>query len=517
MATTYTIRIHAIPLTDADGGRACKVTAPEFAEAVAGVNEIYAPADIRFDFNPDRDWHPRRDTSLNSLQNGGSQWWKEANRVAAKHRGRLVVFLRWGNKMDKPASNWFAYPPDTGQAIPPSVSLPTANVDFVATGNQTTQFENSSGVFAHEIGHYLGLFHTHPGWGFTATDTIRGLVTAAGRAGLDGDLLSDTPPDPGVTYYRDEVSTDICGGPASFTIDGRAFSPDRSNVMSYFRCPPVRFSPQQIAVMRQTLRHRFRKHLIETNLGIRYSGVFRQATGGQALWVGDDWDGFTDTWRDLSNQGQRLVDLETYVIGGRRRFAGVFRPGTGKHALYAIDNWTTFTDTWKRLSGEGMRLIDFETWTQGSKRHYAGVFRAGSGKYALYAIEGWKPFTDKWRELTDDGLRLINFETWIQGGKRHYAGVFRAGRDAHALFAFDDWKAFTDKWKELSSDGLRLIDFETWTQGRRRHYAGVFRAGTNEYALWHNDDWFGFNNKVQELRAEGMHLVDLEVFGSKVS
>lgn len=74
MATTYTIRIHAIPLSDADGGRANTVTPAKFAAAVDAMNTIYEPVDIRFAFDPAQDWHPRQDTSLNSLHNGGSDW-----------------------------------------------------------------------------------------------------------------------------------------------------------------------------------------------------------------------------------------------------------------------------------------------------------------------------------------------------------------------------------------------------------------------------------------------------------
>ncbi|MFZ1287579.1 MAG: hypothetical protein WAR57_11160 [Candidatus Phosphoribacter sp.] len=466
MATKYTIRIHAIPLSDADGGRANTVTADQFAIAVDGMNTIFEPADIRFAFDPDRDWRPRRDTSLNSLNNGGSDWWVEANGVAAGLRGHLVVFLRWGKDPDKRASNWFAYPPDTGQNQPPSAQLPTPNVDFVAVTNSGNGFEDRAGVLAHEFGHYLGLFHTHPGWGNTAVETIESLVSVGGTAALDGDLLSDTPPDPGRFYYTEQVDASSCGGPASFKIGGKTFTPQRSNLMSYFRCPPVTITEQQITVIRTTLRHPTREHLVEASAGVRYAGVFLPGSDAHALWVGDDWEGFTDKWKALSADGLRLIDLESYVIGGRRRFTGVFRSGSGGHALWVDDDWKGFTDKWKALSADGLRLHSFETWGEGNGRRYAGVFLAGSG--------------------------------------------------GHALWVDDDWKGFTDKWTALSADGLRLHDFETWVEGRTRKYAGVFLPGSGGHALWFNDDWFGFHRKWQELSGQGLRLVDIEVFGSLV-
>lgn len=197
MATTYTIRVHAIALSDADGGRACTVTPERFAQAIEGVNGIFAPAHVRFAFDPQKDWHPRRDTSLNNLHNGGVKWWVEANEVAAKHRGEFTVFLRHGkHKGDpsEPARNWFAYPPNTGQRQPDRAKLPHDNIDFIAVTNQQNRFGSSGIVLAHEVGHFLGLFHTHPGWRTPDPDEMIALVESEGAAALNGDLLSDTPP-----------------------------------------------------------------------------------------------------------------------------------------------------------------------------------------------------------------------------------------------------------------------------------------------------------------------------------
>ena len=50
------------------------------------------------------------------------------------------------------------------------------------------------------------------------------------------------------------------------------------------------------------------------------------------LWVGDDWDGFEHKWQELSGNGLRLIDFETWLDGPVRRYAGVFEEGNDQHS-----------------------------------------------------------------------------------------------------------------------------------------------------------------------------------------
>jgi Bacterial tandem repeat domain 1 len=523
MPITYTIRVHAIPLSDDDGKRACSVTPETLTSALEAVNDVFEQAHLRFAFDPATDWKPRKSTSLNRLHNGpsGSEWWKEANEVAAGLRGRLTLFLRWGSDPAKAASNWFAYPPDTGQTQPPLAKLPHENIDFVAITNQSSKFSGSASsgcVLAHEIGHYLGLFHTHPGWGTTSVEKVIELVKDQGAAGLDGDGLSDTPPDCCIAYYAEKVSGDLCGGPKSFKIEGVTIEPDRLNLMSYYNgChPPAILSPQQVQVIRATLQHEKRKHLIEYSAGVRYAGIFSELPGKQALWVGDDWPGFKAKWEELDKKGLRLVDLDTYVIDSKRRYTGVFEAGHDEQALWVGDDWPGFKAKWEELHKKNLRLIDLETWLDGKTRRYAGVFREGTYQQALWVGDDWPGFKAKWEELHKKNLRLIDLETWLDGKTRRYAGIFHEGTYQQALWVGEDWAGFEAKWQELYKKNLRLVDIETWLDGKTRRYAGVFHAGTYVQALWVGDDWFGFEQQWNAQAKKGRRLVDIEVYGSKV-
>jgi murein DD-endopeptidase MepM/ murein hydrolase activator NlpD len=245
-----------------------------------------------------------------------------------------------------------------------------------------------------------------------------------------------------------------------------------------------------------------------------YAGVWEEATDGYFLWAGQEWAGFEAKWKELSKQNLRLIDIETYVEGGKRRYSGVWRAGSDGHYLWAGQEWAGFEAKWKELSRQNLRLIDIETYVDGGKRKYIGVWRAGSDGHFLWAGQEWAGFEAKWKELSGKNLRLIDIETYVDGGKRKYIGVWRAGSGGHYLWAGQEWAGFQAKWKELASQNLRLIDMETYEEGGKRKYTGVWKQGSKGHYLWAGVDWENFTSKWAENGQNKLRLVDLETYPS---
>jgi Ricin-type beta-trefoil lectin domain-like/Pregnancy-associated plasma protein-A len=261
------VRLHAVFLSDSDGGRPATIEPENVQELVARANTVLVQAGVRLLFDPEGDCEWVRDTDLNSMSNGSSgAWWNLPNAFAAKYPCRLVVFFRYGGTGPTPATNAFAFPPRTDYPVPSSAPLPTDNVCFVAFYGGTLWSANKD-TFAHEVGHFLGLYHTFPGWGDSGTGTLaaaRNYINAngGGASALDGDGHADTPPEAGSTFYSNVVSTNQCGGSGNYMIGSLTFTPDRQNVMSYFQCPPYHFTPDQVALIRRTLDHPTRRRLV---------------------------------------------------------------------------------------------------------------------------------------------------------------------------------------------------------------------------------------------------------------
>jgi hypothetical protein len=242
------------------------------------VNRVYRGTALRFVFDSLVGWVPREDSVLNRDMPGMQA---RANTLADNTPGRILLLLRFGSGT-MPTGNGNAYPPPGAATRPRNVNdidqryveLP----NFFAAGSGLDL--GNGGFVAHELGHYLGLYHTFPGWWdrpgpvYAAIDTLEADVDTAlvryirNNGGtidaLDGDAISDTPPDPARALYTTHRAN-ICTSNA-ITVTSYTFRPDIRNVMSYHDYTgcglTATFTPMQIQRMRQTLGHASRSHLV---------------------------------------------------------------------------------------------------------------------------------------------------------------------------------------------------------------------------------------------------------------
>lgn len=97
-------------------------------------------------------------------------------------------------------------------------------------------------TLAHEIGHYMGLMHTHGG---SSDELVDG-----SNCSSEGDMICDTPADPGLSGL---VDTACMYTGTALDANNQPYQPDPTNIMSYSRkvCR-TGFSPMQYAMINAT-------------------------------------------------------------------------------------------------------------------------------------------------------------------------------------------------------------------------------------------------------------------------
>ena len=277
----YTLRVHAIKLSNDDGSEPTPISPANVKEWVDKANKIFyisgAGIQLQFDPNPNGpDWTTLKNTKLNHISSADQSDWGQANKVAAAHPGKIVFLFRYsgGTGANANPGNGFAFTPQSGM-VTNFVALPGFNNTKVSTGSASGPFVQNIWQMAHETGHYLGLAHTFPDWNDSPTDTPAKAAeyikkNGGTAAALDGDGILDTPPEAGTAFYKNN-GWNYCTGHDSYVINGTktdgkpfsyTFTPDRKNVMSYFACETMKFTKGQVARMRETLQLPVRKHLI---------------------------------------------------------------------------------------------------------------------------------------------------------------------------------------------------------------------------------------------------------------
>ena len=152
-------------------------------------------------------------------------------------------------------------------------SFTHSEVQGVVLDNNCVVYLTDPSTFAHEMGHYFDLYHTHETFSF-------GVECPNGtNCSTAGDLVCDTPADPQLlppaTYENGEYKVDVnCvydnSDAAPANCDNTPYNPPTRNLMSFSR-PTCRdqFTPGQISRVLQVLRTSAnRKDLMTT--GSRY-------------------------------------------------------------------------------------------------------------------------------------------------------------------------------------------------------------------------------------------------------
>ncbi len=316
------VRVRAVFVADDDGGRLTPITPEQVRDWVDRANVCLENAAITLEFDPSPgsgDFEQLNSTLINTLTGIANPDW-DAQRalgdvIAAQTPDRMTVFFRWGTNPTTPTGAGFSWTDYDFIAMPA--------FDFTVVCG-----EQNIGLFAHEVGHYLGLPHTFRAiFGSVANAEAFYVINDREPGVFDGDGRDQTLTDPFVDTFGTQ-----CLLP-SIILDGDEFPLPRANIMSYYH-PVGEVVASQAGTMRQALLLRTGRSPGEgvsdrTMAPIEGEGLPIATTGGVAftqdmsiflgLWSGDE----QVLWIDGA-PGDTLASTITAPAAGRYRVYASF-------------------------------------------------------------------------------------------------------------------------------------------------------------------------------------------------
>lgn len=266
----FSVHIQIIRVSDDDGQNLANVSVDEVIKLVNRANEIFAPASIRFIFDPQQDVDYMQSTVIANMLGKDDLRWREemdvADSIAAKYPDKLVVFVRQ-EPVEETAGrgNFFWW--DYNFAV-----LPLHGDDICGNEDDTR--------LAHEIGHYLGLGNT-----FTEQFvSVEAAEDAYNRSGydlnsFDGDSFTDTPPDLAVMGAEYQ-----CGVQEALSISNTSVPITRGNLMSTYY-PRSMLTTEQITRARYMLAKRYSNGMVmPSNRDLKYGFELENATILEHRW-----------------------------------------------------------------------------------------------------------------------------------------------------------------------------------------------------------------------------------------
>ncbi|WDZ87250.1 serine hydrolase [Micromonospora cathayae] len=249
----------------------------------------------------------------------------------------------------------------------------------------------------------------------------------------------------------------------------------------------------------------------------RVGSVWQQNTdkrGWKELRDLDD-AGFHAAWVEASNQGMRLTEQETYLVGGARRYAGVWVENvenlswTSFRGLTSAEFSTKFDE--QRRAGRMPIDIDVYDTSQGLRYSVIWVQNAENLAWALWRDLTSAEFSTKFAELQRD-YRMLTFESVRTTAGQRYAGIWVENRNGRGWVERRDMTAagFANYWHRYSDEGYRLVAYNKYDTAGGVRYAGIWRQNNDR------PDWAlktAVNTRIQaELDSTAVPGVSVAVF-----
>ncbi|MEL6592706.1 MAG: M43 family zinc metalloprotease, partial [Bacteroidota bacterium] len=191
------VQLHIIRRSDGSGG----LSIAEFEAALERANEMFLPSSLQF----------YQCGGINTIDDDtySPYDYSQMSALDAAHSVANVINIYTTETVTAGTANICGHAQFPG------------GLDFVMLANSCT---NNGSTFAHELGHYFLLYHTHQGGNELADGS---------NCSSSGDFVCDTPADPQLSTSTNVNATTCLYNGSGTDANGDNYNPETSNFMSY--------------------------------------------------------------------------------------------------------------------------------------------------------------------------------------------------------------------------------------------------------------------------------------------
>ena len=217
----------------------------------------------------------------------------------------------------------------------------------------------------------------------------------------------------------------------------------------------------------------------------RISGVWQKNPEGRewAAYRNLTSSSFGERWTEYREAGYRLIDQESYVIGGERLYAGIWIKNLEGYDWASYRNLTNsqFRDYAEQFQ-DTHALVDFEAYPVGADIRYAGAWveNAGHSEWFLRWDRSDAQFSADFEDYK--GLyRIHDVESYQVAGQQKYGAIWIKNTNGRRWIENRDMdaKGYRNRWLRYRDLGYRLTDFEQYQTRAGVRYAGVWRQNSD--------------------------------------
>jgi hypothetical protein len=213
--------------------------------------------------------------------------------------------------------------------------------------------------------------------------------------------------------------------------------------------------------------------------GPRFNAVTVKNTGPYGRVGGWSYGSEASVTAKIKAERGRLIDIEPYTVDGRRAFAYVWVKNEGaaaKEWYWGYD--MTLDQVAAAISRQRIRLIDLESYVVAGKRRYAyvGIVNRGADTTAWWWYVNVTPaFVE--RKARQNRARIIDIDRPAAG--RVSVVMQRNAEGAYARHVYD--YTLDDLMRFQASNGVRIVDVEEYRKnGKLRYTATLIDNATDE-------------------------------------